>query len=239
MQGHGACAVELNFTRCIKVGSVGRVAFFGHCQIGNGFCQRNKAFRHAYKLHRLLAGHCQPQCAGVGQPHIFRGREYQPAAHKARVFAAFKQAGKIVQRRVHIAAAYGLDEGRGQLVMVVAVLVVPDKYFGQRRLDVFKVASVFWQGAHIFHKIEQGAGVTVRYACQQVGHVVGHLQLQVACATSGQLHQLRAAKGPQPQHMQAREQLARYTERRILGGCGKQGELARFHQRQKKVLLGL
>ena len=122
---------------------------------------------------------------------------------KARVFATFKQTGKIVKRRVNVAAAYGLDKRRSQLVVVVAVLVVANEHLWQRRLDVLQIAPVFGQGTHIFHKIQQGAGVAVRNPCQQVCHIVGHLQLQVAGPAPGKLNQFCAAQGPQPQYMQA------------------------------------
>ena len=121
--------------------------------------------------------------------------------------------------------------------MAVAVFVVADQHFGQGCLDLLQVTLVLGQGCHVFHKIEQAAGVAVGHSRQQVQHLIVQLYLKILRAAPRQLHQLSPAQRAQAQHMQARKELAGDTERRIFRGRGQQGQLARFHQGQKEILL--
>ena len=121
--------------------------------------------------------------------------------------------------------------------MAVAVFVMADQHFGQGSLDLLQVPLVLGQCGHVFHQIEQAASVAVGHSRQQVQHLIVQLYLKILRAAPRQLHQLSPAQRAQAQHMQARKELAGDTERRIFRGRGQQGQLARFHQGQKEILL--
>ena len=110
MQGHGLRAVDFHLPRRVGVGRVGGIALARKGKVDHGFRQRDVAFGHPHKLHGLLAGDGQRQGLRIGQPHVFGGGQDEPAADETRIFAAFEQAGQIVQRRVGIAAADRFDE---------------------------------------------------------------------------------------------------------------------------------
>lgn len=110
MQGHGLRAVNFHLPRRVGVGRVGGIALARKGKVDHGFRQRDVAFGHPHKLHGLLAGDGQRQGLRIGQPHVFGGGQDEPAADETRIFAAFEQAGQIVQRRVGIAAADRFDE---------------------------------------------------------------------------------------------------------------------------------
>ena len=89
--------------------------------------------------------------------------------------------------------------------MVVTIFIMAHKHFGQSGLDVFDFAQVRGQGGHIFHKVQQGAGISVGNACQKLGQIIGHFYLKIRRAPARQLHKLCAPQGPQAEYMQARE----------------------------------
>ena len=195
MQGHGPRSVVFDFAGGGQIGGVAAVALAGQGQIDHRLGQRDEAFGHAHEFHGLLAGDGQGQGIGIGQAHILRSGKDEAAADEARVLAAFQQAGQIVEGRVGIAAADGFDEGRGQLVMAVTVLVMAHHDFGQGGLELLRLAHLFGQGSGVLHQIEQGTGIPVGRGGDDVQHLVGKRHARLFGAAPGQLHQFRASQG--------------------------------------------
>ena len=239
MERHRQRPALAHLARGIEIGGIGGIALARQRQVHGRLGQGDEAFGHAGEFHGLLAGHGQGQGRRVGKAHILGCGQDEAAADEARVLPAFEQAGEVVEGRVHIAAADGLDERRGEFVVAVAVLVMADQHFRQGRAHGFRVALFLRQGGHIFHQIEQGAGIAVGRACQKVEDILAQGERERERAAPRKIPQFVAAQGPQAQHMQPGKQLARDAERGIFRGGSQQGKLAGFHQWQEKILLGL
>ena len=91
----------------------------------------------------------------VCKAHVLTGADHQPAAGRGQV-ARFQQTGQIVEGCVGVGTAHGLLVGRHDVVVVVAVPVVPH---GRAAGDLLyhlegDVLSGFVHGGRRHHEIE-------------------------------------------------------------------------------------
>ena len=105
-------------------GVVGAVGFRAGCHENDGIGQREPGFR---QTHHVGCVHCRLDDGDdlrVCKAHVLTGADHQPAAGRGQV-ARFQQTGQIVEGGVGVGAAHGLLVGRHDVVVVVAVPVVP------------------------------------------------------------------------------------------------------------------
>ena len=111
MQGDGQGALTSHLAARVEIGRVGGIALAGESEINCRFSERHVGFGHAHEVHGSLAGDSHGQGRGIREPDVLGSRENEPAADEAGVLAVFEEAGQVVEGRVRIASAYGLDEG--------------------------------------------------------------------------------------------------------------------------------
>ena len=239
MQGHGLDPGLHDFLFGGQIGGVGGIALGGQRQIDDGLGQGNEPFGHADALHGLGGGDGQRQGHGIGQADVLGGRDHEPAAAKARILAGFEHASQVVQGGVRVAAAYGFDHGRGQLVVGVAVAVAPGQGLGEVLAQLVRGAFVLGQGGGVFDQIKQRAAVARGQHGDGFQAFLGQLHAGLARAALGQDHELWMGQRSQAQDVQPGQELARDGKRRVFCGGGQQHDLAGLQDGQEKVLLRL
>ena len=60
----------------------------------------------------------------IGKPDILGSRDDEPAGNEKRILAGLQHASQPVDRRIRVAATHALDEGRHDVVVLVAGAVV-------------------------------------------------------------------------------------------------------------------
>ena len=196
-------------------------------------------------MHGIEAGVGQQQGVGVGQPDIFRGRYDQPAGNEGRVFAPLDHAGQPVDGGVGVAAPYRFDEGRDDVVVHLAVLVVGGGILLQPFGDDGVVDDNLLVFAHGLRDevddVEQFAGIASRIAEEGVGLA----RLDIAIFQIGilmdspveQLLQVLDFERFEYIYLAARKQRTYDLERGILGCGPDERDRAIFDGSQKGVLL--
>ena len=122
-------------------------------------------------MYRVEAGVGQQQGVGIGQPDVLRGQDHQPPGQEPRLLAPGQHPRQVVDRGVGVAAADRFDEGRNDVVVLFAVLVVE----GDVLLEA--VGDVLVGDRHLavggpdddFEDVEQLARVAAREAEQRAG----------------------------------------------------------------------
>ena len=94
-------------------------------QVHGGVCERQLRLGHSDQRHSLGGRGGYRQRCGVGHADVLTGQDQQTTRHKARILPRYQHPGQVVQGRVHIRAADRLDEGADDVVVLVAVSVVP------------------------------------------------------------------------------------------------------------------
>ena len=122
-------------------------------------------------MHRVEAGVGQQQGVGIRQPDVLRGQDHQTPGQEPRLLAPGQHPRQVVDRGVGVAAADRFDEGRNDIVVLFAVLVVEsdvlleavgDVPVGDRHLAVGGPDDDF-------EDVEQLARVAAREAEQRAG----------------------------------------------------------------------
>ena len=85
---------------------------------------------------RLCRGDGDDERLRVGQADVLRGEDDHPAGDEPGVLAALEHRGEVVDGAVGVGASHRLDEGRGEVVVRVAALVVDERPLPGRVLDV-------------------------------------------------------------------------------------------------------
>ena len=101
-----------------------RVALGACSQIDGSLGKRNASFGPSYLHYGVEGGIGQKQGVRVGKSYILGSRDNQSAGYELRVFSSFNHACHPVECGVGVGAAYRLDEGRDDVVMHLAVLIV-------------------------------------------------------------------------------------------------------------------
>ena len=97
---------------------------------------------HPDQLHRLRRGDRGGERGRVGQPDVLAGEDHQPSGDEAGVLPRFDHPGQVVHRGVGVGAAHRLDEGAGDVVVLVALPVVAHRGLVDRRLGGRQVDHV-------------------------------------------------------------------------------------------------
>ncbi len=87
-------------------------------------------------MRSLLGRHRNGKRVRVGQANVLRGEDDEPASYEQRVLARLEHASHPVDGCVGIAAAHALDQGRHDVVVLVARTVVQQVALLQRVFDV-------------------------------------------------------------------------------------------------------
>ena len=171
--------------------------FGGGGQVDHGLGQHQPAFGHADQLHGLRRGDRGLQGRGIGHADVLGGRDDEAPRHEPRVLPRLEHPGEVVQRGVDVGAPDGLDEGAGDVVVLVPGTVVADggdveRAFGVLQADPDRsgsapgglgvVASLFASGDVVrvpeghagggFQRGQRPAGVPAGEP-DQVGHGLG------------------------------------------------------------------
>ena len=115
-------------------------------------------------MYRVETGVGQQQCVGVRQPDVLRGEDHQPPCEEAWLLAPGQHARQIVDRGIGVAAPHRFDEGRDDVVVLLAVLVVEGDVLLQAVGDVLvgdRQFALRRPGQYV-EDIEQLAGVAAR-----------------------------------------------------------------------------
>ena len=103
---------------------IGRIALGRSCQIDACLCQDDPGFRHTDLVNGIETGLGQQRSVRVCQSHIFRCQDQHPSGNEEGIFAASQHAGHPVDCAVGITATETLDEGRNDVVVLLAVFVI-------------------------------------------------------------------------------------------------------------------
>jgi len=106
-----------------------RVRFGGAGDVDDCLRERNPSLRQPDEFHGGQGGVSHQDRPGIGVSHIFRGGNDEPPGDKARIIARSKHARHPIERGIRIAAAQGFDERRGDVVMLVAFLIIDERAF--------------------------------------------------------------------------------------------------------------
>ena len=79
---------------------------------------------HANHIHRLETALRQQQGIGIGVADIFGSEDEHTPCDKQRIFTTRDHPGQPIHRAIRIAAAHGFDEGRNDVVMLLAGFIV-------------------------------------------------------------------------------------------------------------------
>ena len=162
VQRHGAVGrVVFHEREGLVDGRVGRVALGAGGQVDGRLGQRDARFGHADLVYRVEAGVGQQQGVGVRKPDVLRSEDHQPPGQKTRLFASGQHARQIVDRGIGVAAPHRFDEGRDDVVVLLAVLVVEGDVLLQAVGDVLvgdRQFALRRPGQYV-EDIEQLAGV--------------------------------------------------------------------------------
>ena len=124
VERHGQVARLTHQRQRTVDGQISRVALRTARQIDRRLGQDDAPLRPPDLLQRLEASVGQQQRVGVGQPDVLRRRDDQPTRNELRILASLDHPRQPVDGRVRVATTDRLDEGRDDVVMHLAALVV-------------------------------------------------------------------------------------------------------------------
>ena len=107
------------------------VGLGGQGHINDGLRQVDAAFRNADEVAGLVGGDAYLHGPGIRQAHILRGEAEHAPGNVERIFAAFEHAHHPVHRGVRVGIPHGLMQGRDQVVMLLAILVIHQAFAAQ------------------------------------------------------------------------------------------------------------
>ena len=117
---------------------VGRIRLRGRRQVGGGLGERNAALRHPDECDGIGRGHGDDQSLRVGEADVFGRGDDEPTGDEPGVFAGLDHPREVVHRGIDVRAADGLDERADDVVVLVALPVVPEQRAIHRTRDVVR-----------------------------------------------------------------------------------------------------
>ena len=213
--------------------------------------QVDAALRHAEEMARLIGRDADLQRAAVGEAHVLAGEAHDAPRNIQRILARLQHARQPVDCGVRIAVAHGFVQRGDQVVVLFAVLIVEQRFFGGallERLARDDGAAVRLKLAvqhHHLQRVQRRARVAVRERGDPLGHVVLHHDHAVAeAARVGQRAaqhpgQLLGGKRVKYKYFTTREKRRIDLKRRVFRRRADQDDAALFDKRQKRVLLRL
>ena len=212
-------------------------------QVDRRLGEREPALRQPDVLDRVGGGDGDRQRLRIGVPDVLGGEDDHAPRDEARVLAALQHRGQVVQRRVGIRAARGLDPGRDVVVVLVAALVVEHGLALHRVLGVGERDRLAGRRrAGELERVEGGAGVAAGARGQERDHVVRDVDLRALAALDRPPQQALDLLGGELLELvdlRAREQRAVDLEVRVLGGRADQRHQPLLDGGQQRVLLRL
>ena len=217
-------------------------------EIDDRLGERKAAFGHAEELHGLQRGDCDLQRHRVREPNILRGHRNDATRDRHCVAARFRETSKPVDRRLHVGVAQALVQRGQQVVVQVAVLVVPQRAVLERLGDHLL-------RDHVAIDARSSAGLerrqrTPRVAAAEHGNARLRIRLNREFAHAESAFSIRQRaidhradrvlrQRLQRDHATSRQQRGVDRERRVLCRCTDQHEQAVLDVRQERVLLRL
>ena len=96
-------------------------------EIHHRFGKCNSCLRPAYLHHRIEGCIRQQESIRIRQPHILARTDYQSPGDKLRIFAALYHTCHPIERRIRVTASNTLDEGRDDVIMHLALLIISQR----------------------------------------------------------------------------------------------------------------
>ena len=173
---------------------------------------------------------------------VLAGEDDHAAGDVARVLAALEHRRQVVQRRVGVRAARGLDPGRDVVVVLVAALVVADGLALHRVLGVGEGDLLAGAGRGVqreLERVQRRARVPARAPGDEVDHLVGGRPADLGQRPPQQPGDVVLRELVQLVDLGARDQGGVDLEVRVLGRRADQHHQALLDRGQQRVLLGL
>ncbi len=263
---HGRGAVLAHVALRRRQRPSGGVGLRRQRQVDGGLGERVARLRQPHVLDRGGRGGGERERRRVGVADVLGGEDHHPPHDEPRVLAALEHHREVVQRRVGVRAAGGLDPRGDVVVVAVALLVVEDGSTLQGVLDARErhaladlrsVPELPRGGGGQLERVQGGARVAFAAGREELDRRVLDLGRPRARALRrlparavAAPHQLRG-RAPQDRrdllgrerlqrvHAQARQESAVDLERGVLGGGADERHQVLLDGRQQRVLLGL
>ena len=244
-QRHRLVACTANQVESSVNTQISRITLRRRSQIDGSLCQRDTPLGPAYLLDGIEGCVSQQQRIGIGQTDILSSRDDQTTGNELRVFPTLYHTRQPVERSVGVAATNGLDKGRDDVVVHLAVLVVGQRILLQTRQNQL-VGNDDIARLRLNNQLQDVQQLT-RIAATESQQGVSLAQLDMTLlenhvgldGTLQQLQQIVLLQRLQHIQLTARQQRTNHLERRILGRCTYQRHDAPFYSPEQRVLLRL
>ena len=225
---------------------IGGVALGACGQIDGCLGERYASLGPSQLVHGVEGGIGQKERVGVGESHVLGGADDQPSGDELGVFASFNHACHPIEGGIGVASANALDEGRDDVVVHLAILVVGQGILLQAvdhhvvcDFDIALASGLY----HQLEDVEQLARVSPAIAKQGVGLAdldMALLELHVfGQGAMEQLQEVVFLQGLEHIELATREQGAYDLERGVLGGGSYERDVSALDSSQERVLLRL
>ena len=203
-------------------------------------------------------GRCRgdPECVGIGHPHIFASEDHKAPCDKARIFTGLYEARHPVEARVGIRASQALDESRNEVVVLLAPMTEGSRFAST--LDVFHrdrrqqagrrarlhchcraPSSTTCEGHRHLQGREHGPGVAFGQVDETRQRVRIGLEPLDAQGTLGELAKVRRRERLESPKRRTTEQRSVQREEGVLRRRADQDDYALLDTGQERVLLSL
>jgi hypothetical protein len=189
-------------------------------------------------LDRLRRGDRDLERARIGVADVLGGEDDHPPHDEARVLAALEHDREVVERRIGIGAARGLDPGRDRVVVAVAGLVVGQRASLQRVLGGLERHPPMGVGGEV-EGGERGARIAAGARGEEGDRVVVGLGAERLHGAAQDDLDVAGQKRAQLVDLAARQQRRVDLEVRVLGRRPDERHEPLLDRRQQRVLLGL
>ena len=105
-------------------------------EVDGGLGEVQLRLRQADVLDGARSRHRHDEGVRIGEADVLGGEDHHAAGDEARILAGLEHRGEVVDRRIGIGAAHRLDEGGGEVVVLVAGPVVAERPLPCCVLDV-------------------------------------------------------------------------------------------------------
>ena len=223
------------------------VALGGQRDVDGRLGQGQLALRRPHKFVSVLGRDRDDQRLRVGQPDVLRGGPHDPPGDVEWVLPGREQPGEPVERRVGLGVAQRLVEGRDQVEVLLAGLVVEGRPALEGVLDVLErdLIALAEVGGQL-QEVQGAARVPVAGPRDELGRLRPQRELQLAQAPLPvrqrplqQRFDLLGPEGLEHEDLGAGEQRADDLERRVLRRGPDEDHGALLDVGQEHGLLGL
>jgi hypothetical protein len=248
MERHWISGSLLDGTAYLRVGGVDGVTLRGQRQIKSRLSQGQVSFGRAQTLVAVPGGEGLLQSPRVRQSDVLAGKTNHAAGDVEGILPGGQHAGKPVESRVGIALAEGLVKGGDQIEVLLAGAVVEQGLaLGETRHLLLRCSGETLSNAVFYQQLEEVQGLP-RVSGGELGNsgegLAGQLDasfrealLAVFERPSHQELELGETERLENDDPTARQERGVQLERRVLGSCADQDDVAPFDIGEKGVLL--